>query len=532
MYKVLLADDEIHVCQLIQYLVDWQGLGLELVAIASSGVDAFEQIVTQEPDIVISDIRMSGFSGIDLMEKVRGLGKDCRFVLISGYRQFEYAQKAIQYGVIDYVVKPIKKNELEAALQKAIRDLERKRRPDPAAAVPSPAEDTARYRRDRLAADIQNGVLLLQDATPHRLREAYGMDFSGACYAMDWRFLCHGAYSDETFRMLEGKVAIWIEHQGELWFQDFVLLRDSSSLLLICVAAQDENLPGFHLIREECQAVISIFSGWEAVVGISPLAEGQALDVPARAAQRACEEYLFDAGQNLHYSSDAARSVDDFHAVIGFDACARLVSAMQILDADAVCELLRDAFRIFQSQPQVSARAVFGYIDWVLGEINHSLSAFNSGEDSAAHYLDRTGLLHELAHLSSVGLVGSRLTVAVSDHLGQVRDAVRNTENQPVSIVKGIVARRYMEPLSLNDVAAEVNLNPVYLSVLFKKETGTNFKDYLTGVRIDTAKSLLRKKESLAEVAEKVGYKDAKYFSKLFTRVVGVNPTQYRKLYN
>ena len=89
-----------------------------------------------------------------------------------------------------------------------------------------------------------------------------------------------------------------------------------------------------------------------------------------------------------------------------------------------------------------------------------------------------------------------------------------------------------MEPLSLNDVAAEVNLNPVYLSVLFKKETGTNFKDYLTGVRIDTAKSLLRKKESLAEVAEKVGYKDAKYFSKLFTRVVGVNPTQYRKLYN
>lgn len=168
----------------------------------------------------------------------------------------------------------------------------------------------------------------------------------------------------------------------------------------------------------------------------------------------------------------------------------------------------------------------------MLGEINHSLSAFNSGEDSAAHYLDRTGLLHELAHLSSVGLVGSRLTVAVSDHLGQVRDAVRNTENQPVSIVKGIVARRYMEPLSLNDVAAEVNLNPVYLSVLFKKETGTNFKDYLTGVRIDTAKSLLRKKESLAEVAEKVGYKDAKYFSKLFTRVVGVNPTQYRKLYN
>ena len=88
-----------------------------------------------------------------------------------------------------------------------------------------------------------------------------------------------------------------------------------------------------------------------------------------------------------------------------------------------------------------------------------------------------------------------------------------------------------MEHISLGDAADATGLNPVYLSVLFKKETGINFKDYVVNVRMDKAKGLLRSGESINRVAELVGYQDAKYFSRLFARVVGVNPTQYKKLY-
>jgi len=93
------------------------------------------------------------------------------------------------------------------------------------------------------------------------------------------------------------------------------------------------------------------------------------------------------------------------------------------------------------------------------------------------------------------------------------------------------VAERYMEHISLNDAADLVDLNPVYLSVLFKRETGINFKDYVINVRMDKAKELLRQGEPINQVAELVGYQDSKYFSRLFARVVGVNPTQYKKLY-
>ena len=123
MYQVLLADDEIHVCQLIEHLVEWETLDAELCGTAHDGVEALDLIERLHPHVVISDIRMSGLDGISLLEKVRQAGISCAFILVSGYRQFDYAQKAIQLGVTDYLVKPIKKRELNRAIEKGIREL-------------------------------------------------------------------------------------------------------------------------------------------------------------------------------------------------------------------------------------------------------------------------------------------------------------------------------------------------------------------------------------------------------------------------
>lgn len=530
MYRVLLADDEIHICQLIQYLVDWQALGLELVGTAVSGVDAFEQAFAKRPDIIISDIRMSGFSGIDLLEKVRTLGLDCRFILISGYRQFEYAQKAIQYGVTDYIVKPIKKGEIENALRKAAADLDQARAQTGGA--PVAADTPPRHGRDRLIADLNSGALPLAQATAGCLREVYGVELPAVCFVLCWQFVCHSGYSDETLRLLEGKVTAWLERQSGAWFAQSLLLRYEERLYSVCAVPRLENMPGFDLIRDGCQSVISIFSGWEAALGVARLPEGEPLSVPFLAAARAADTHLFDSERTVHMESATERNVDDFHEAVDYDACSRLVSAMQILDADAVRTDLATAFAAMAGHPRLSARAVYGYCSWVIGEMNHALSAFDTGDEAAKRYLNRAALERELQHTAPAGRLGRRLTAVLTERVHAVRDAVRMVENRPIRQTKEIVARRYMEPISLNEVAAEVDLNPVYLSVLFKKETGTNFKDYVTGVRIETAKSLLREGESLLTVAEKVGYKDAKYFSKLFTRIVGVNPTQYKKLYN
>ena len=121
MLKVLIADDEELVRQLIRRLVDWESLGLKIIAEAENGYQAYDLLVEYVPDIVIVDIRMPGFDGLTLIHKTRELNLNVHFMLISGYKQFEYAHEALTLGIQDYILKPIRKDELTRSLIR-IRD--------------------------------------------------------------------------------------------------------------------------------------------------------------------------------------------------------------------------------------------------------------------------------------------------------------------------------------------------------------------------------------------------------------------------
>ena len=138
MIKAVIADDEVRICQLILALVDWEALGLKVVGTAHNGLEAIEMVRTLQPDILITDIRMPGCSGLDLIGQVKEGNQALEIVIISGYAHFEYAQQAIKYGVGDYLLKPISKAELTATLQKLAERIRAQRKN---------AEDEAQQRK-------------------------------------------------------------------------------------------------------------------------------------------------------------------------------------------------------------------------------------------------------------------------------------------------------------------------------------------------------------------------------------------------
>lgn len=128
MYKVLIADDEKRICKLIEGLVDWEEKRLEVIDVVHNGREALEVVKQKNPDIIITDIRMPELGGLDLIQKVKEADPDIDFVIISGNREFDYARKALQYGAEDYLLKPIRQNELNRVLDQIISKKETSQR--------------------------------------------------------------------------------------------------------------------------------------------------------------------------------------------------------------------------------------------------------------------------------------------------------------------------------------------------------------------------------------------------------------------
>lgn len=122
MLNILIVDDEPDICELINKLIDWEGLELVSLGSSQNGIDAMEIILRQTPDIVITDIQMPGMTGLEVIEKSCYQKLQTKFIVISGYREFEYAQQALRFGVEDYLLKPISKVDLNLVLKHLIQE--------------------------------------------------------------------------------------------------------------------------------------------------------------------------------------------------------------------------------------------------------------------------------------------------------------------------------------------------------------------------------------------------------------------------
>lgn len=525
MYRVLLADDEVHICQLIQHLVDWNGLDAELCGMAHDGVEALELVQKLRPHIVISDIRMSGMDGISLLEKIREAGVKCAFILVSGYRQFDYAQKAIQLGVTDYLVKPIKKQELNAAIEKGIAEL--RQWGDLPDAEPLPAqhlEQAVRKNLDALVRVVENGDSQLDQLPLTVLAEQGGLHLAGRVCAIYGKFVCGEDFPAGTLDLLYNRLHSCIRDAN--WFDSSFFARYGNGFVL--VGACQDQLPGLPFLQSKFQSVLAVFAHWMVILGMSEPREGESFRETVLRAQQAADQHYFRPGTTVFPAGEAELPQIHFEDVV--EGWRTLPDAMQVLDGKGVHDLVQNGILALDG---ASAAEVFRYASWAVDSMNHALSAFNAAQAGleGLQYLHRNEILERLYHCPTLRSLAACLCAVLDEKIQSTRSIIEQMENKPVRIVRDIVARRYMDHISLNDAADATGLNPVYLSVLFKKETGINFKDYVTNVRMEKAKEFLRQGESINHVSELVGYQDTKYFSRLFTRVVGVNPTQYKKLY-
>lgn len=526
MLRVVLADDENKVILLMQKLIDWKALGYEIVGTANDGLRALELVGDKQPHLLITDVRMPGCDGIELIRRAKALQPKLHFIIVSGYRKFEYAQNALKYGVEDYLLKPLKQEELAGILLRLKDKLGQE------AALEFQLKKSGEQQQELLMDALHSAAERQQPfLTPDRAAAEYGFRFGGGVF---FAALVKADVSDAG--QYQDGYQIMQRHALEIVRREIGTLAEECAVALwkegVAVLAQTPEYRAvevkqcFTKIRKEIENQRDLFWNIRCTVCLGSREERleQAGESMAEALWL-CRDRLC----RLQPWRDAAAEQLDFEGRCKLDAARKksLQTAAECLDAARFTQELEESFRAVMAAEGLNGQMLE---DWFYQVLEESCYGMQQSGRLDEHFEEE--LEEKFWHCADARDVYELLRQEVSRQIRRLGEEKSLQEMRPITEAKRYIQQHYQESLRLEDVSSAVGFNATYFSTLFKKETGQNFVDYLTELRISKAKELLCADElSVQDVAEQVGYRDLKYFSRLFKKTTGVSPSDYKKLY-
>ena len=527
MWKVIIADDEKLICRLVQALVDWNSLGMEIAGTAENGLEALELIKELKPNILITDIRMPGCDGLELIKQARELQPDIEIVIISGYAHFEYAQTAIAYGVGNYLLKPIKQNELIETLQKIVKRLEDNRKnEDSRENGHQNSQNDLKRLRERLLKDVLEGK---RNFTENELKSSYYFETAeGSLQA----FVLKVDFDPDR---ISGTAFSIIRQKAEELFLAAIppICQESLfgvqgftgyGILNYLPENRDELRRRLREYLQQLEANKNLFGAVEFSLGLGrPVERAEELaDSMEEAGKAVTERLLEGCGRMLEgipLSSGMQKQPILERYVRGIEHAIEIMDEREALSAG---ENLKNAV---MRVPHICGREILEIVLdagklFVLRTGNRQTEKMQQDFEFRCRQCNKVDRLFE------------ELIALQNRMLLETKSSRENEATRPIRIAKQYIMDNYNKNITLEEICDAVGFSATYFSVMFKKETGEGFSKYLTRVRIDKAKELLRETNMpVAEVCEKVGYSDRKHFTHTFHKMTGVNPAEFRRLY-
>jgi len=531
MFKMLLVDDEIFAVKGIVSGVNWERLGITEVHEAYHAEGAKQSLQQHTIDLMLCDIEMPEEDGLQLVEWIRAHKPEVTVIFLTCHAEFSFAQKAVQLGSYDYLLKPVIFSELEVVLAKALEGIREKRESSDA------TEHLKTYRSlwenkktaliERFWQDILSQRLLPNESTFDR------------------------AMADYQLPVDQGRQMLLVLVSVEKWSQPFNE-RDEEIMTFALRNAAEEMIVG-----SRTGHVVEDHRGNMVIFLYTNAADAALL---AEEAGRACSAYIASCNQYFYatlscYLGEAVelqqimasyhslldwehRNVTQLNSVLVYggaqDGPAGADRASVPLlhwadwfekgDTDKLTELIDETLHEL-SRHQVSVEA--------LEDLYHSYQQavyyvlHRKGID--AQLLHREGALPGVAHATrSLGELGEWMRGMMRTVAGLL--SAKRPTNSIVDKMKAYIEQNLTIDFSREDIAAHVFLNPAYISRLFRKETGYSLSDYVLQERMkQAAVRLLETDQPISQIAINLGYGNFSYFARMFKRVYGVTPQEYRR---
>ncbi|EKQ51030.1 response regulator [Clostridium sp. Maddingley MBC34-26] len=535
LYRIMIVDDEEEIRLGIIKKIDWEANGFIVVGDAENGQDALEKAEKLQPDVIMTDIKMPFMDGLELGKKLVELMPSTKIIVFSGCDDFEYAHKAIKINVVEYVLKPINSIELTEVLVRLKEQLDREYNEK------RNFENLYKYYvnslpviREQFLVGVIEGKVT--EAQWNEQAENLGIDFQ-------YEYLAVGLiHADGVLNLEEGTSNLGIQ-------------QDSSLIPVSIKKIVDESMEKF------CKNISFFYSDMVVVIGNFEKKEDILLFI--KGINEVCKiykrimnltisagiGYVYNSVPEMRFSYRSAQSALDYRFILGTgkaiyiddvepDSSIQLqleeqeertmLNSIKISSEEEIAMIISNLFKKVEDLllPFNKYRIYFMEI---ITSILKLVQAYNLDiEEIFGKNFDCYSFLEAFNSINEVKEWLIQKAVKISVYIKKERI---NSSMLLIEKAKQYIKDNYSDyDISVETLCSKLHVSPTYFSTIFKRETGMNFVNYLTTLRLEEAVKLLNTTDDKTYIiAEKVGYPEANYFSYVFKKKFGVSPSKYRK---
>ncbi|NEW09472.1 response regulator [Paenibacillus sp. SYP-B3998] len=545
MYKLILVDDEEDVREGVVREVDWDAIDFEVIEKAENGREALEMVERLQPDVVVTDIQMPFMNGLQFAELVRERFPTIKIIILTGHDEFEYAQKAVKLHIDEYVLKPFSAQELINALLKVKEQIQEEvAHRDNVQLLKEHYRKSMPVLKENFLAALMNRKLPREEVIEKAAN--YGIQLEGSSFVVAVisidGVLLHEDNLDNRTELAQSVSLKYSEDQALKYFAllniteeiadkrglGLVFMHNDQVVVLAARESSDREaaLQETMKVLEEVRQNVEKYLKLSVTVGI-----GTAMKDVTKVSY-SYEDAVLALDYRLILGNNRMICIDDVEKrnveKIRFDDVKEheLTRCIKVGTNQEIKETIDELFQGVEGGVSVKDYQI--YLLEILTCILKAAkdSNLNIDEVFGENFIPFTEI-NKFTSLEEAKHWLVELCASMMHHIATDRQyAYKNL----VDMAKEYTKSHFHEgDISINKVCGHLHISAGYFSSIFKKEAKITFVNYLNHIRMEAAKEMLRTTDMKAlEIAEKVGYSDANYFSFSFRKNVGVSPKEYR----
>lgn len=535
MYKIVIVDDDMLIRKGIRNVIRWRDLECEISGEASSGDEALKVIEEVKPDIVITDIKMPNMDGIELIDRIKKIIPQCKIVILTAYREFEYAQRAIKYGAFDFLLKPTKVEDIINVVQKAINEIKKEKTiVEELEKINSILKEKLPILRENFLFNvifemISNEDEILQMATLYEIEIGSFLMILAECSTKEER----GRQNSHLYLLgISNMLNDFLSNDFTIYT---IYLNNSQAVYIVSSKKElekEEEKRFFELLSQLKKAAVECFN-IDLTFAVSTWGRGivQLPDKYKECIDAINYRFYFDEEDIIYYKdlSHFFMYVDDRKLK---NLKNEILLSVRYGNYSNINNLLLELEETLKKS-KADKQYIFNFYYLLLIEINmikaQLFSTINKPDNQ--EMFESIDYFNEIIKCKNLSELSNILRISIKRTIEEVQ---KHNLNKMGSLIKKVIdyikENYHSGEISLSDISEKFFVSPSYLSRLFKKETGKNLSDFINEYRIEKAKQLLLTTDlKTYEVADRVGIPDPHYFSRLFKRYTGYSPSEYKE---